>query len=60
MTKKGDWWPPAAPGCVISPWWDSTPDCAGAIYWGWLHDQGTVLMVLRRHVKAKKATVMIP
>jgi integrase len=30
------------------------------LQWGWLHEQGTVLMVPRQLVKAKKATVMIP
>ena len=53
----------AAPGCAISYWWDSIPDCAGAIWWacsGWLHEHGTVLVVPRQLVKAKKATVMIP
>ena len=30
------------------------------LQWSWLHDQGTVLVVLRQLVKAKKATVMIP
>jgi len=30
------------------------------LQWAWLHEQGTVLMVPRQHVKAKKATVMIP
>lgn len=30
------------------------------LQWAWLHDQGTVLLVPRQHVKAKKATVMIP
>jgi integrase len=30
------------------------------LQWGWLHEQGTILLVPRQHVKAKKATVMIP
>jgi integrase len=30
------------------------------LQWSWLHDQGTVLVVPRQLVKAKKATVMIP
>jgi len=30
------------------------------LQWSWLHDQGTTLVVPRQHVKAKKATVMIP
>lgn len=30
------------------------------LQWAWLHDQGTVLLVPRQHVKAKKVTVMIP
>ncbi|HXC66615.1 MAG TPA: site-specific integrase, partial [Nitrospiraceae bacterium] len=30
------------------------------LQWGWLHEHGTVLMVPRQLVKAKKATVMIP
>jgi integrase len=30
------------------------------LQWSWLHDHGTTLMVPRQHVKAKKATVMIP
>lgn len=30
------------------------------LQWAWLHDQGTTLVVPRQHVKAKKATVMIP
>jgi len=30
------------------------------LQWAWLHDQGTVLVVPRQLVKAKKATVMIP
>ena len=30
------------------------------LQWGWLHEQGTVLIVPRQLVKAKKATVMIP
>lgn len=30
------------------------------LQWGWLHEQGTVLLVPRQHLKAKKATVLIP
>ena len=30
------------------------------LQWSWLHDHGTVLVVPRQLVKAKKATVMIP
>ena len=30
------------------------------LQWGWLHEHGTVLMIPRQLVKAKKATVMIP
>ncbi len=30
------------------------------LQWSWLHEQGTVLVVPRQLVKAKKATVMIP
>ena len=30
------------------------------LQWSWLHDRGTVLVVPRQLVKAKKATVMIP
>jgi integrase len=30
------------------------------LQWSWLHDQGTVLVIPRQLVKAKKATVMIP
>ena len=30
------------------------------LQWNWLHDHGTTLVVPRQHVKAKKATVMIP
>jgi len=30
------------------------------LQWAWLHEQGTVLVVPRQLVKAKKATVMIP
>jgi integrase len=30
------------------------------LQWGWLHEQGTVLVVPRQLVKAKKAAVMIP
>ncbi len=30
------------------------------LQWGWLHEQGTVLLVPRQHMKAKKATVLIP
>jgi len=30
------------------------------LQWAWLHEQDTVLVVPRQHVKAKKATVMIP
>ena len=30
------------------------------LQWSWLQDQGTTLVVPRQHVKAKKATVMIP
>jgi integrase len=30
------------------------------LQWDWLHDQGTVLVVPRQLVKAKKSTVMIP
>ena len=30
------------------------------LQWDWLHEQGTVLMVPRQLVKAKKATVLIP
>ena len=30
------------------------------LQWAWLHDHGTVLVVSRQLVKAKKATVMIP
>ena len=29
---RRDWSPPPRPGCAISSWWDSTPDCAGAIW----------------------------
>jgi integrase len=30
------------------------------LQWAWLHEQGTILVVPRQLVKAKKATVMIP
>ena len=30
------------------------------LQWSWLHEEGTVLLVPRQQVKAKKATVMIP
>jgi hypothetical protein len=30
------------------------------LQWSWLHEQGTILVVPRQLVKAKKATVMIP
>ena len=30
------------------------------LQWAWLHEQGTVLVVPRQLVKAKKVTVMIP
>jgi len=30
------------------------------LQWAWLHEQGTVLLVPRQHVKAKKVMVMIP
>jgi len=30
------------------------------LQWSWLHDHGTTLVIPRQHVKAKKATVMIP
>ena len=30
------------------------------LQWAWLHEQGTVLMIPRQLVKAKKATVTIP
>jgi integrase len=30
------------------------------LQWAWLHEQGTVLVIPRQLVKAKKATVMIP
>jgi integrase len=30
------------------------------LQWSWVHEQGTVLVIPRQLVKAKKATVMIP
>jgi len=50
MTKQRDWSRPPRPGCAILSWWDSTPDFAGAIWWGSSGPGCTIT----------KVTVMIP
>lgn len=64
MRRKGDWWPPAAPWLrdLILVGFDTglRRSSLVGLQWGWLHDQGTVLVVPRQLVKAKKATVMVP